>query len=119
MAIGGGSPLTPVLTAILGTPFVIRDRRVVMVALWAESGGATKAYLQFHNVADAAGVAVGRAPEYVVPLLVGGVTVLDGYHFGLEGLAFDTGLVLALSSTPLTYTAIAAATGSWVQLMVK
>jgi hypothetical protein len=119
MAIGSGSSLVVYLASIIGVPFVVRDRRVVAVALWAQSQNVALTYLQFHDVATAAEVTAGRVPQYILPLLVGGVTVLDGHHVGLEGIAFNNGLVLALSSTALTYTSVVAASGSWVQLMVK
>jgi hypothetical protein len=121
MSFGTGSAAQILLPDIAaGSPILVRDRRIVVVGVWAESTALTKAYLQFHNVATIGGVTASRPAEFVLPLLVGGITVLDGGgHIGIEGLAFDTGLVLATSSTARIYTAVAAVAGSWVQLAVK
>lgn len=120
MAHGSGAPLqTLILNLGAGSPLLVRDRRIVVVAGWAESTAAAKAYLQFHNLAATASLGAGRVPEFILPLLVGAIAVLDGYHYGVEGVAFDSGLVIATSSTAATYTAVAASAGSWVQLGVK
>jgi hypothetical protein len=120
MSAGSGSSLRIELPDIAaGSPILVRDRRIVVVGVWAESTALAKAYLQFHNVATTGAVTASRPAEFVLPLLVGGITVLDGYHVGIEGLAFDTGLVLATSSTARLYTAVAAVAGSWMQLAVK
>ncbi len=120
MSFGTGSAAQILLPDIAaGSPILVRDRRIVVVGLWAESTATAKAYLQFHNVSTAGGVTASRPAEFVLPLLVGGITVLDGYHVGIEGIAFDEGLALATSSTARIYTAVAPVAGSWVQLAVK
>ena len=120
MSFGTGSAAQILLPDIAaGSPILVRDRRIVVVGVWAESTAGAKAYLQFHGVATVGEVTASRPAEFVLPLFPGATTVLDGYHVGIEGIAFDAGLVLATSSAARIYTAVAAVAGSWIQLAVK
>lgn len=72
------------------------DRNVFAVDAY-NGAGAADAYLQMFDAAKAADVALGTtAPRWVLPVPAGGGNA-PGYH---QPIPFDSGLVVAVTSTP-------------------